>query len=228
MGFGTPPKVLEKPDLAVLGSVESFGKFNLSESGSGTYVSEVELKASSKCPGGRDATFYLSILPEFFTADFDEKKLPEYAAEANRLKKGESSPGKSRFYGYKNGVAQSSYRSFIQAASGSEIVWTGEGKKKDSEVRVSQVLAALGEVFNAFTLENPPTLEKVYEVLTKALTNRPIIYVLKQRVDDNGELQEGYNVDGFYAATKDGIAAVTKSAGSKKRKKPLILTWVAS
>ena len=225
MSFGTPAKVLPKPELAVLGSIKSFEAFYLSDSGSGLFVSEIALEADTKrSPGGRDGTFYLSIMPEYFTADFAEKRLPDYAAVADKKEK---SVGKSRFFTYKNCVAQSNFRAFIQAASGSEIQYVGEGKKQEKNVVVSPLLAGLGEFFNQFTLEAQPGIEVVHGALAKVLTGRPIIYILKQSKEDDGELRDGYNVDGFYAATKDGIKAVTKSAESTKRKNPLILTWVA-
>lgn len=215
-GSGTEAKVPVRPDLAVIGFVKSLAPFKKSET-SVLYSGELELAAST--PGGRDAAYYMSIVPEFFTEDFD-KGLDALAAAPPKT------PQSSLHWGYRTNV------------------WaTRKIKEKGKEDRKIQIAAlpllagtegyaGIAAFSNKFKVATPPTLDAVHAEISKAIIRKdakgnhvPIGYVLQQDKDEDDELLDRYKVAYFFTADAEGLTQLTKSRDSKRRKKPLVFTW---
>ena len=207
MAFGTVAKIPVKPDLAVLGVVETIEPLKKSEKeNSPFYSAELGLKAQGAA--GRDTRFWLSCIPQFFTKDFE----PDQFADSPP-----KSPGSAIYHVYKNNII----------AGGGKDAKTGKPKPDRGALRLiaGADFEKLVEFSTGYTTAEPPSIEKLSQILQAVLKNRVIGYVLKQDKDEDGELQERYSVDYFFPVTKDTVDELTKSARSPKRKRKLVLTW---
>jgi hypothetical protein len=197
--------------LAVLGTVTKVAPVKKSDTpGSPFYSAAVELTHDPRCAGGRDGTFYLCLIPGFFTADFN----------IDGFSGAQEGSDASKVYVV--------YRNHIEKAGRTIKRGPNAGKEIPGDAAL-QVLAGedflkLVEVAKGFTQANPPGLELLSQVLAKLLTGKKVGYVLKQDAED-GELLDRYKVSYFFPATQDGIESQTLSASSKKRQTQLVLTW---
>ena len=210
MGFGATAKIPVKPDLAVLGSVASIeAPAKSQKEGSPFYNVELGLKPLK--PTGREASFWLNFIPQFFTGNFDLQPFADAEPKT---------PASSIYYTYKNNIYQ----------PGGIDKKTGKARSDRGALRIlagDEAWAALGETFGGFTVDNPPSVDSIGQALAAALKGRQVGYVLVQQKDEDGELQERYSVDYFFPATRDAVDEITKSARSPKRKRKLVLTWEA-
>ena len=211
MPFGTEAAIPVRPDLAVIGTIKTVKNFEKSKKpNSPFYSAELEIEHSSKCPGGRDASYYLTLIPEFCTDDFDQ----QLQTLANA---GKGTPASALYFVYSSNIAKTGGKD-------------KEGNQKPGRGALQVILQAdfekLGEVFAQFKVATPPSIEQLNQVFQKLLTGRNVGYVLRQRKEDDGEtLMDSYEVSYFFPATSAGIEGIKTSAGSKRRKSPLVLTW---
>ena len=99
----------------------------------------------------------------------------------------------------------------------------------NGEGRNAILTSTLGDDFEAFAGEfealEEPSHTEVGEIVKKYLTGKDVVYVMKQRTDDDGKLTEQYNISGFYPYTQETLDYLVAQSENEKRKTPLVVTW---
>lgn len=98
----------------------------------------------------------------------------------------------------------------------------------NGEGRNAILPSVIGEEFESFANEftnEDPSGEEVGEIVRKYLTGKDVVYVMKQRTDDDGKLTEQYNIAGFYPYTQESLDYLIEQSKNEKRKTPLVVTW---
>jgi hypothetical protein len=99
----------------------------------------------------------------------------------------------------------------------------------NGEAKPSVLAAILGEQFDAFAAEfdglEEPTAEDVEQIFRKYAAGVDVLYVMKQRKDEDGKPMEQYNITSFYPATEESITNLIEQSQNPKRKTPLTVTW---
>ncbi len=183
---------IAKPDLFCLGSIKAVG--DAYTSAKGVYeVLPIEIEGKF---AGRDATFYLIYLNEFFSPTFDPNELL-------------GSPEGEKFYGvYQKHVADKKGRATLQVIAGENFDTIAEelGKLEEPTAKdITQILRS-----NLVGNEVGYVLQQGTE----------------KDDEGNVELTDRYNVQYFFAASDEGIGAMEKAAKNPKRRRGnAVVTW---
>jgi hypothetical protein len=145
---------------------------------------------------GRNGVFFLVFEPRWFSDGFDPEELvSERDAKGRPIKHGM----------YRRTVADTAKPSVLQAM--------------------------LGEDFDAFAAnfdskyEETEGAKAIGSIIRESLVGRDVLYVMKQRKEEDGTLTEQYNIQSFYTLNDDNLAYLAEQQNNERRKTPLQVTW---
>jgi len=96
------------------------------------------------------------------------------------------------------------------------------------EQKPSVLQAILGDEFEKFSnefTEDDPTAEDIGRIIRKHLNGRDVLYLMKQRLDEDKKLTEQYNIQAFYPLTEEQMEYLIEQSTNERRKTPLVVTW---